>query len=1190
MAKKYNEYKQLNLSQVGKDVLQLWSENKTFEKSVTEREGAAPFVFYEGPPSANGLPGIHHVMARSIKDIFCRYKTMQGFQVKRKAGWDTHGLPIELGVEKALGITKEDIGNKNSKKYISVEDYNKACRKEVMKYTDKWEDLTAKMGYWVDMKDPYITYDNKYIESVWWLLNNLHEKNLLYKGFTIQPYSPAAGTGLSSHELNQPGCYKDVKDRTATVMFKTKIDETSNKFFNKIGVEKKWFNQDVNILAWTTTPWTLPSNTALAVGKDIDYVLIETQLSYDSANKTSSLKDVFVIVAYDLFSKYFQTLEKKEDLFFDDYDLGSANIPTHILSHNSEKTVYTTKGIPYRLIKKFKGSDLEGINYNQLLPFVQPTDGDAFRVIIDKEGKGFVTTTDGTGIVHIAPSFGADDFRVAKQNGIGSLTLVDKRGKFLPEIKDDVFLYGEEYVKEAYLTDEEKKAEFEHQKKILESTGKIKELKNYISVDERIVLKLQEEGKLFKKETYEHSYPHCWRTDKPVLYYPLDSWFIKTTALKDRMIELNKTINWKPESTGTGRFGNWLENLNDWNLSRSRFWGIPIPIWTSEDKTEQVIVSSAGHLQKEIDNAVAKGMMDANPLKDFKAGDNSSENYASFDLHKPYADSIYLEKNGKKLFREPDLIDVWFDSGAMPYAQLHYPFENKDLIDNKKQYPADFIAEGVDQTRGWFFTLHAIATMCFDSVAYKNVVSNGLVLDKNGNKMSKRLGNATDPFETLEKYGADATRWYMITNAAPWDNLKFDVEGIGEVQRKFFGTLYNTYSFFTLYANVDGFTYSEAEIPVAERPEIDGWILSELNSLIKNVDEAYTNYEPHRAGRFIETFVDEHLSNWYVRLCRRRFWKGDYSTDKIAAYQTLYRCMEVIAQLAAPIAPFFTDRLFNDLNSVTNRHKVSSIHLSDFPKADEKLIDKSLEERMELAQKISSMILSIRKKENLKVRQPLNKIQIPVLDEHTRKQIDAVKDLILAEVNVKEIEFVDESKTQITKNLKLNFKTLGKKCGKHMKAVQAFANEHQTEIISHIEKTNRFAVNIDGEEIVLETEDVEIIPVDIPGWKVANSGAITVALDITLTEPLKQEGVARELVNRIQNIRKDRGFELTDKIYVKIMRNNGIDEAIKNNLTYICSETLTGNLQMVDVLDAQTGLLVEVDESVSTYVSVEKLN
>jgi isoleucyl-tRNA synthetase len=1153
MSKKYNEYKQLNLSQLAKDVLKEWEENKTFKKSISEREGKTPFVFYEGPPSANGLPGIHHVMARSIKDIFCRYKTMQGFQVKRKAGWDTHGLPVELGVEKALRITKEDIGKK-----ITVEQYNLECRKDVMKYTDKWEDLTNKMGYWVDMKDPYITYDNKYIESVWWLLNNLHEKNLIYKGFTIQPYSPAAGTGLSSHELNQPGCYRDVKDRTATVMFKV-VKNSEFKILNLEGLKE----EDVYIMAWTTTPWTLPSNTALAAGKNIDYVAVKT---FNPHPKTGEEKNqIVVILAKDLLHKYFP--EKNAELKFEDFKDGDKNIP-------------------FRIVGEYKGAALEGTAYQQLLPFVQPTDGDAFKVIIGD----FVTTTDGTGIVHIAPSFGADDFRVAKQNGIGSLTLVDKRGKFLPEVKDGIFLYGEEYVKEAYLTDDEKKTEFEKQKHILETNHKIKELKAYISVDERIVLKLQEEGKLFKKETYEHSYPHCWRTDKPVLYYPLDSWFIKTTALKERMIALNKTINWKPESTGTGRFGNWLENLNDWNLSRSRFWGIPIPIWTSEDKTEQLMISSAEHLQKEIDKAVAKGFMQSNPLAAFKAGDNTTENYASFDLHKPYADAIILEKNGKKLFREPDLIDVWFDSGAMPYAQLHYPFENKDLIDNKKYFPADFIAEGVDQTRGWFFTLHAIATMCFDSVAYKNVISNGLVLDKNGNKMSKRLGNATDPFETLEKYGADATRWYMITNAAPWDNLKFDVDGIGEVQRKFFGTLYNTYSFFVLYANVDNFNYSEAEVRVSERPEIDGWILSELNTLIKNVDEAYANYEPHRAGRFIETFVDEHLSNWYVRLCRRRFWKGDYSPDKIAAYQTLYRCLEVIAQLSAPIAPFFTDRLFNDLNSITNRQKAQSIHLSDFPKADEKLIDKSLEERMELAQKISSMILSIRKKENIKVRQPLNKIQIPVLDDHFRRQVDAIKDLILAEVNVKEIEFVDESHTQIIKNLKLNFKTLGKKCGKHMKTVQVFAADHAQEIISSIEKNNKYELNIEGEAIVLETEDVEIIPVDIPGWKVANSGAITVALDITLTEPLKQEGIAREIVNRIQNIRKDKGFELTDKIYVKVLQNDSLNDAIKNNLNYICSETLTGNLEMVEALDLRLGILVEVDDSISTYVSIEKLN
>lgn len=1148
MSKRYNEYKGLNLSQVGKDILKAWEENHTFEKSVSSREGATPFVFYEGPPSANGMPGIHHVMARAVKDIFCRYKTQKGFQVKRKAGWDTHGLPIELAVEKSLGITKEDIGNKNSPKFISVEDYNKACRKEVMKYTDKWEEVTRKMGYWVDMQHPYITYENEYIESVWWLLKNLFEKNLLYKGYTIQPYSPAAGTGLSTHELNQPGCYRNVKDRTATVMFKAAKGSK---------LQDKELFEDTYFLAWTTTPWTLPSNTALAVGKNIDYAVVKT-FNPHSHNM------VHLILAKDLMGKYFP--EKNAELKIEEYKPGDKNIP-------------------FQAIKTVKGNELEGIRYEQLLSFAKPADGDAFKVLLGD----FVTTEDGTGIVHIAPSFGADDFRVAKQNGIGSLTLVDKRGKFLPEVKDGIFLYGEEYVKEAYLSDEEKKTEFEKQKKTLEAAGKIKDLKVYLSVDERIVLKLQEEGKLFKKESYEHSYPHCWRTDKPVLYYPLDSWFIKTTARKDEMIALNNTINWKPESTGTGRFGNWLENLNDWNLSRSRFWGIPLPIWTSEDRGEQIVIGSAEELKKEIENAVAKGFMKENPLAKFVPGNNSKENYNTFDLHKPYADTIVLERNGKKLFREPDLIDVWFDSGAMPYAQLHYPFENKDLIDQKKYYPADFIAEGVDQTRGWFFTLHAIATMCFNSVAYKNVVSNGLVLDKNGNKMSKRLGNAVDPFETLEKYGPDATRWYMITNAAPWDNLKFDIEGIVEVQRKFFGTLYNTYSFFALYANVDGFTYSEKDIPVNERPEIDRWILSELNSLIKTVDEAYAGYEPHRAGRAIEYFVDEHLSNWYVRLCRRRFWKGDYSEDKIAAYQTLYRCLEVIAQLSAPIAPFFTDRLFCDLNAVTGKDKSGSVHLSNFPAVDEKLIDKSLEERMELAQKISSMILSIRKKENIRVRQPLNKIQIPVLDENYKKQISAVQDLILAEVNVKEIEFVDESKTQIVKNLKLNFKTLGKKCGRHMKAVQTWAQKHEQEIIHAMERTGKYEIKVEDEVIVLDPEDVEIIPVDIPGWKVANNGPLTVALDVTITEPLRQEGMARELVNRIQNIRKDKGFEVTDKINVRIAHNDKLDAAIKNNLTYICSETLTKNLNIVEKITDTQALAVEVDDNVSTVISVEKI-
>ncbi len=1168
--KKYPTYSQLNLSQISKDILHYWKEKDTFGKSISTREGKTPWVFYEGPPSANGMPGIHHVMARTIKDIFCRYKTLQGFQVKRKAGWDTHGLPIELGVEKSLGITKEDIGNPNSKKFISVEDYNKACRKEVMKYTDKWEDVTAKMGYWVDMKDPYITYDNKYIESVWWLLQNLNNKGLLYKGFTIQPYSPAAGTGLSSHELNQPGCYRDVKDRTAVAMFKFNpkqtIEDKKAQISNVLNIGEGWSN-DAYVLAWTTTPWTLPSNTALAVGGNINYVAVRT------FNQQGTGEKITVILAEDLVGKYFA--DKNSELKLDDYKPGDKNIPFFI-----EEVKYT-------------GFQLEGLCYEQLLPFVQPTDGDAFKVIIGD----FVTTTDGTGIVHIAPSFGADDFRVAKQNGIGSLTLVDKRGRFLPEIKDGIFLYGEEYVKEAYNTDAEKQIEFEKQKQILEASGKIKELKTYLSVDERIVLKLQEEGKLFKKETYEHSYPHCWRTDKPVLYYPLDSWFIKSTAVKDRMIELNKTINWKPEATGTGRFGNWLENLNDWNLSRSRFWGIPIPIWTSEDKLEQIVIGSAEELKNQIDNSVAKGFMAENPLSKFVSGNFTAENYNTFDLHKPYADNIILEKNGKKLFREPDLIDVWFDSGAMPYAQVHYPFENKELIDDRKYYPADFIAEGVDQTRGWFFTLHAIAVMNFDSVAYKNVVSNGLVLDKNGNKMSKRLGNAVDPFETIEKYGADATRWYMIANAAPWDNLKFDVEGIAEVQRKLFGTLYNTYGFFALYANVDNFVVDvNSTLNVSNRSELDRWILSKLNSLVKDVTEQYETFEPHKAARYIEEFVDEHLSNWYIRLSRRRFWKGDMSEDKKAAYETLYECLNTLSQLMSPIAPFFSDWLYQNLNDVSHvtlsgvEAHIDSVHLTNYPKVNVELINLRLEKRMELAQKISSMILSIRKKENLRVRQPLQKIRIPILDKEIQADIEAVKELILSEVNVKEIEFVTPEEAHIIKNLKLNFKTLGKKCGKHMKTVQAYANDNGALIITEIEKIGLFKLNIEGDEIILENEDVEIIPVDIPGWKVANSGAITVALDIILTEELKNEGLAREVVNRIQNLRKESGLNVTDKILVKIQQNDQLDNAIKNNLSYICNETLTGDLQLVATLLTTNANTIEVDELITTLISIEKLN
>ncbi len=1185
---RYPEYKKLELPQISKDVLQFWEEHKTFEKSITSREGKTPWVFYEGPPSANGLPGIHHVMARTIKDIFCRYKTLQGFQVKRKAGWDTHGLPIELSVEKNLGITKEDIGKK-----ITVEQYNIECRKDVMKYTDKWEDITKKMGYWVDMSDPYITYDNKYIESVWWLLQNLYKKNLLYKGFTIQPYSPAAGTGLSSHELNQPGCYKDVKDRTAVVMFKIKNEELRIK--NVVG--------EVFFLAWTTTPWTLPSNTALAVGKDIDYVLVKTVSPFN-------FKIINVILAKDRFEKYFDGKIFEDDIVTEKYQTMIGDFTSQeIITDEHHKKLLVIKGgllSSFKIISEFKGSDLAGIKYEQLLPFEANKNvdlngknlpfGEAGGVVVIGD---FVTTTDGTGIVHIAPSFGADDFKVAKENNIGSLTLVDKRGKFLPEVKDDSFLFGEEYVKAAYLSDKEKLSEIEKFKN-LKDESLVKQIvtrtNEYLNVDERIVLKLEKEGKLFKKETYEHSYPHCWRTDKPVLYYPLDSWFIKSTAAKERMIELNKTINWKPESTGTGRFGNWLENLNDWNLSRSRFWGIPIPIWSSEDKSEQICIGSVEQLQAEIQNAISKNVMSENPLAKFKAGDMTKENYLGFDLHKPYADNIVLEKNGKKLFREADLIDVWFDSGAMPYAQVHYPFENKELIDNKKYFPADFIAEGVDQTRGWFFTLHAIAVMNFDSVAYKNVVSNGLVLDKNGNKMSKRLGNAADPFTTIEKYGADATRWYMIANAAPWDNLKFNEEGIAEVQRKLFGTLYNTYGFYALYANVDNFLIDEKNsVPFTERQELDRWILSKLNSLIKDVTEHFENFEPHRAARNIEEFVDEHLSNWYVRLSRRRFWKGDMSIDKKAAYETLHECLLVVAQLMSPIAPFFGEWLYQNLSLASKQNNNSrlteeSIHLTQFIKADSKIIDIVLEERMELAQKISSMILSIRKKENIKVRQPLQKIQIPVLDKEYRIKIEAVKDLILAEVNVKEIEFIDGNKSQITKNLKLNFKTLGKKCGQNMKDLQAYAKENGQKIIAQIERCGKFAVIINAAEIILETEDVEIMPVDIPGWKVANNGPITVALDITLTEILKQEGLAREIVNRIQNLRKDKGLEVTDKILVKIQQNDGLNTAIKNNLSYICSETLTGDLQLVQNLSTATANTVEVDETISTLISIEKLN
>jgi isoleucyl-tRNA synthetase len=1151
MSQVYREYKGLQLPAIADEIIAFWEAQHIFQRSISERSADKPFVFYEGPPSANGMPGIHHVMARTIKDIFCRYQTLNGKQVKRKAGWDTHGLPIELAVEKTLGITKEDIGKK-----ITVEEYNHACRREVMKYTDKWEELTRIMGYWVDMTDPYITYDNKYIESVWWLLQQLFNKGLLYKGYTIQPFSPAAGTGLSSHELNQPGCYRNVKDTSAVAMFEVK--ESTLQLLTASGLP-------TYILAWTTTPWTLPSNTALAVGKNIEYVLVKTINHYSGAI-------VQVVLAKELMAKYFTPAQAEVN--FEEYKQGDKQVPYEVLSH-------------------FSGEALAGTKYHQLLPFVQP-EGDAFRVIVGD----FVTTEDGTGIVHIAPSFGADDFRVAKQNGIDSLTLVDRRGRFVPEVSDDVFLFGEEFVKEDYYSEEEKANELERQKRSLSGFIKDTSKLNYLSVDERICLKLQNENKLFKKEKYEHNYPHCWRTDKPVLYYPLDSWFIKIPSVRDRMVELNNTIHWKPESTGTGRFGNWLENANDWNLSRSRFWGIPLPIWRTEDGAEAICIGSAEQLKQEIEKSIAGGCMKENPLKDFVAGDNSKENYKRFDLHKPYADEIVLiSGSGKPMHRESDLIDVWFDSGAMPYAQLHYPFENKELIDSGKAFPADYIAEGVDQTRGWFYTLHAIATMCFDSVAYKNVISNGLVLDKNGNKMSKRLGNAVDPFSTIAKYGPDATRWYMITNAQPWDNLKFDVEGIAEVQRKFFGTLYNTYGFFAIYANIDRYVIDGSHmLPLSERSELDRWIISKLNNLIRTVTDCLDDFNPTTAAREIEEFVDAHLSNWYVRLSRKRFWHGELSTDKKAAYQTLHECLVTVAQLASPFAPFFSDWLYRNLTenaranskSIGDALKYESVHLSLLVRADESKIDEELESRMDFAQKISSMVLSIRKKENLRVRQPLSAIRIPVLHAKDKQRIEAVSEIILAETNVKTLELVDESQASIVKNLKLNFKTLGKKCGKHMKLVQAYAQQHAEDIIRAIESQGRYEVPAESEVIELIAEDVEIIPVDIPGWKVANEGSLTVALDITMNDELRNEGVAREIVNRVQNLRKEAGFEVTDRINVKIVSSDAIREAVASNSEYIRTQILAEQLELMESLNE--GYDVEIEEGKSTKIALFKLN
>ncbi len=1119
--KKYKEYKRLDLAGINNEINKYWEENNIFEKSIRNREDNEPFIFYEGPPSANGKPGIHHVIARAIKDLFCRYKTQKGFKVERKAGWDTHGLPVEISVEKSLGITKEDIG-----KSITVEDYNKACKEDVMKYKDLWDELTVKMGYWVDLDDPYITFHNKYIETIWHLLKMLFDKGLIYKGYTIQPYSPAAGTGLSTHELNQPGCYKMVKDSTAVAQFKVKENETSKFLF-------KDENNDVFFLAWTTTPWTLPSNTALAVGKNIDYIKVRTFNRYTS-------KPITVILGKELLDKYFPP--KDADLKLEDYQPGD-------------------KKIPYKVVDEFKGADLEGIRYEQLLPYAQPENGDAFRVV-----KGdFVTTEEGTGIVHIAPSFGADDFKVGKENGIGSLTMVDKKGRFVDEMGE----FAGRYVKNEYDPD------FDPNNP-----------KDTVDVD--IIVKLKKENKAFKTEKYEHTYPHCWRTDKPILYYPLDSWFIKTTAFKDKLLELNNKINWKPTATGIGRFANWLENLQDWNLSRSRFWGTPLPIWVSEDGEEKKCIGSAKELYDEIEKSVEAGFMEENPIKDFTPEDFSKENYDRIDLHRPYVDKIALvSDSGKKMHREKDLIDVWFDSGGMPYAQLHYPFENKDKFDHN--FPADFIAEGVDQTRGWFFTLHAIATMLFDSVAYKTVVSNGLVLDKHGNKMSKRLDNAVDPFDTIENYGPDATRWYMITNAQPWDNLKFDHSGIKEIQRKFFGTLYNTYAFFALYANIDGFAYAEDDVPVEKRPEIDRWIISELNTLIKEVDEAYADYEPTWAGRKIQHFLDEHLSNWYVRLCRRRFWKGDYTEDKVAAYQTLYACLTTIAKLSAPIAPFFMERLYLDLNSVTGKDNNESVHLSDFPLANEKHIDKSLEERMQIAQKISSMVLSLRKKVNIRVRQPLNRVMIPILDEHFGSQVKAVEDLILSEVNVKNLQLIEDTGDVLVKRIKPDFKKLGPKYGKMMKKIAAAIAQFSQDDIREIENKGSYQIKIDDEAINIELSDVEIVSEDIPGWLVANDGAVTVALDITLTDQLKEEGIARELINRIQNLRKEKQFEVTDKITLKVEKNDAIEKSVRNNYQYICSETLATDLQFVDTIDKDDKTIFDLVADIKTGVIIEKV-
>lgn len=1119
MQKRYNEYKKPDFPGVGQEIRKYWEHENIFKKTLKLTAKRDPFVFYEGPPSANGIPGIHHVMARTIKDLFCRYKTLKGYHVERKGGWDTHGLPVEIAVEKTLGIKKDDIGKK-----ISVSDFNNACRREVMKYKEEWDEVTRKMGYWVDLDNPYITFDNRYIETVWYLLKQLFKKGLLYKGYTIQPYSPAAGTGLSTHEINQPGCYRDVKDTTVIAQFKIIRNNKSNKLFEDI-------SSDIFMLAWTTTPWTLASNTALAIGKNIDYSVVSTINPY-SGERT------VVVLATSLIDRYFST--ELEDKDFDQYKQGDKNVP-------------------YKILKRVKGSDLAGIHYEQLIPFIKPV-GDAFKVI---QGD-FVTTEDGTGVVHIAPTFGADDDRVARLNGIVPLILIDKEGKRQPmvdktgkyyRIEDLDAEFVKKYVnKELYsqFAGKYTKNEFDDNSSDEDPT-----------LDVELAVHLKKSNKAFRIEKYVHNYPHCWRTDKPILYYPMDSWFIKTTALKERMIELNKQINWKPSWTGEGRFGEWLKNLVDWNLSRSRFWGIPLPVWVSEDKTETVCIGSAEELKRAIEESVKAGFMDKSPLEDFMQGDMCDENYRKFDLHRPYVDDIILvSPTGKRMYRESDLIDVWFDSGAMPYAQYHYPFENKEFFDN--QFPADFIAEGVDQTRGWFFTLHAIAALVFDSVAFKNVLSNGLVLDKKGNKMSKRLGNAVDPFATIDKFGPDATRWYLITNAQPWDNLKFDAEGVAEVQRKFFGTLFNTYSFFALYANIDDFDYSAPEVPYDERPEIDRWIISELNNLILVVDDAYNNYEPTKAGRAIQTFTDEHLSNWYVRLSRRRFWKGDMGKDKLAAYQTLFKSLITIAKLASPIAPFYTEKLYLDLMKGCRTESLESVHMESFPVAKESEIDKSLMDRMTLAQRISSMVLSLRKRSNIRVRQPLQKIMIPVSDKERKKQIQLVSDLIKSEVNIKEIAFVDENNNMLIKKAKPNFKSLGPRYGKMMKEIAAFVLKMSQGEILEFERNSELKFKIDVDTVVLGKDDLEIITEDIPGWVVATEGNLTVALDVDITDDLLLEGVARDFVNKIQNLRKEMDFDVTDKIIINVEKNNLLQRAINHKFDYICSETLSEKIESIE--------------------------